>query len=378
MNPNPEAKTATKGDILVVDDTPANLRVLSRLLTDNGYKVRPVPNGALAIEAVKAAPPDLIFLDIRMPDMDGYEVCERLKQDSASRNIPVIFISAMSEIEEKVKGFKSGCVDFITKPFQEGEVLIRLENHLTIRRQRQEIQTQYVKLKELEVMRETLIQMIVHDLNNPLHAILGFGQLLTGHLQRMDTEQASRDAASITSSAGAAIDMIEAILDVAKLECNEMSLNVTSVDIFSAVADAVKGMRPLLDQDDLHIHQVIPDDIPQIHSDAGLFGRILVNMISNAIKFSPTGGTITISAVLRQEMVQMSVSDQGPGIPEEYSIRIFEKYGQIESRKTGTKYSTGLGLTFCKMAVEAHGGEIGIINNKDGGSTFWFTLPAVV
>ncbi|MCK4516904.1 MAG: response regulator, partial [Spirochaetaceae bacterium] len=369
MNPNPEAKTATKGDILVVDDTPANLRVLSRLLTDNGYKVRPVPNGALAIEAVKAAPPDLIFLDIRMPDMDGYEVCERLKQDSASRNIPVIFISAMSEIEEKVKGFKSGCVDFITKPFQEGEVLIRLENHLTIRRQRQEIQTQYVKLKELEVMRETLIQMIVHDLNNPLHAILGFGQLLTGHLQRMDTEQASRDAASITCSAGAAIDMIEAILDVAKLECNEMSLNVTSVDISSAVADAVKGMRPLLDQDDLHIHQVIPDDIPQIHSDAGLFGRILVNMISNAIKFSPTGGTITISAVLRQEMVQMSVSDQGPGIPEEYSIRIFEKYGQIESRKTGTKYSTGLGLTFCKMAVEAHGGEIGIINNKDGGST---------
>ena len=378
MNPDPEAKTATKGDILVVDDTPANLRVLSRLLTDNGYKVRPVPNGALAIEAVKAAPPDLIFLDIHMPDMDGYEVCERLKQDSASRDIPVIFISAMSEIEEKVKGFKSGCVDFITKPFQEGEVLIRLENHLTIRRQRQEIQTQYVKLKELEVMRETLIQMIVHDLNNPLHAILGFGQLLTGHLQRMDTEQASRDAASITSSAGAAIDMIEAILDVAKLECNEMSLNVTSVDIFSAVADAVKGMRPLLDQDDLHIHQVIPDDIPQIHSDAGLFGRILVNMISNAIKFSPTGGTITISAVLRQEMVQMSVSDQGPGIPEEYSIRIFEKYGQIESRKTGTKYSTGLGLTFCKMAVEAHGGEIGIINNKDGGSTFWFTLPAVV
>ncbi len=363
------------GDILIVDDTPANLRVLSRLLTDNGYKARPVPNGTLAIEAARAAPPDLILLDIRMPDMDGYEVCGRLKDDALCRDIPVIFISALNEVEDKVRGFEVGGVDFITKPFQEGEVLIRLKTHLTIRRQQEQLQEQYDKLRELEIMRETLTQMIVHDLNNPLQVILGFGQLLSDRLRSNDTQKASEYAESMVSSAKVIIDMIRAILDVGKLENNEMSLNLSAVDVAAAVADTTHGVQPLLDQVDLQIHQTIPDDLPQLYADGELFARILVNMIGNAIKFSPQGGTITVSAARQDENVRISVSDQGPGIPEEYRSRIFDKYGQVESCKSGKKYSTGLGLAFCKMAVEAHGGEIGVENREGGGSTFWFTLP---
>ena len=369
------AGNTPRADILIVDDTPANLRVLSRLLSDNGYKVRPVPNGKLAIEAVKASEPDLIFLDIRMPDMDGYEVCEALKSSDTTCDIPIIFISALNDLEDKVKGFESGAVDFITKPFQEGEVLIRLETHLTIRNQRREIANQVVQLRQLETLRENLTQMIVHDLNNPLHGILGFIQLLRLELAELDNDKLVKYATSIESSVKSAVDMIRAILDVGKIESGEMKISREEIVLAASLKEIVAGIESLTRDKRLIVDVACGDDVPSLYVDPDLFRRIIVNIIGNAIKFSPDDGTIGIAASATPDSIRIEIKDEGPGIPPEFRATIFEKYGQVESRTSGRKYSTGLGLAFCKLAVETHGGTIGVISEEGSGSIFWMHFP---
>ena len=362
-------------DVLIVDDTPANLRVLSRLLSDNGYKVRPVPSGRLALEAVKASEPDIIFLDIRMPDMDGYEVCGELKSNDATSDIPVIFISALNELEDKVRGFEVGAVDFITKPFQEGEVLARLETHLTIRNQRRQIADQLEQLRQLEILRENLAQMIVHDLNNPLHGILGFIQLLRQEIAEIDNDKIDRYASSIETSVKWSVDMIRAILDVGKIESGEMQINPKDIDIAAILDEMCRGIEPLTRDKNLTVEIDCAEDIGTFSADRDLFRRILVNIVGNAIKFSPENGTISVAVHDEPDAALIEVRDQGPGIPDEYRETIFEKYGQVQSHEVGRKYSTGLGLAFCKLAVEAHGGTIGVACEGDSGSTFWLRMP---
>ncbi len=155
----------TKGSILIVDDTPANLQLLARMLADRGYHVRPVLDGQLALASVEAEPPDLILLDIRMPEMNGYQVCERLQADPRTSQIPVIFLSAMDALEDKVKAFRAGGVDYVTKPFQIEEVSARVETHLTLSRLREQLQQTNARMAaELQLAREVQRSFLPHDL----------------------------------------------------------------------------------------------------------------------------------------------------------------------------------------------------------------------
>lgn len=176
-----------KGDILIVDDTPENIRVLGTMLKQDGYRVRAVTSGALALDAVRTEAPDLILLDVSMPQMDGYEVCRRLQGDEALRAIPVLFLSALSETHDKVEAFAAGGVDYVTKPFRVEEIVARIETHLALqrlqrelRRNHEELQRSFSKLEELERIRQALVQMIVHDLKNPLAAIKVNASIIRG------------------------------------------------------------------------------------------------------------------------------------------------------------------------------------------------------
>ena len=164
--------------ILVVDDNAANVQLLVGMLKDRGYKVRAALSGKLAIQAVQNNPPDLILLDVNMPEMNGYEVCERLKSDESTRDIPIIFVSALHETLDKVKAFGVGGVDYITKPFQFQEVEARVRTHLELCRQRREIRESYARLRQLEKLRDDLVHMIAHDLRNPLTAVSGYLDLV--------------------------------------------------------------------------------------------------------------------------------------------------------------------------------------------------------
>jgi two-component system sensor histidine kinase/response regulator len=361
----------SKGNILVVDDTPAYLEALRGMLKDQGYRVRPVTNGRLALAAVEAERPDLILLDVNMPDMNGFETCERLHADARFAEIPVIFLSALSDTEDKVRALSAGGVDYVTKPFESAEVLARVETHLRIHRLQEQLAAQYQDLKRLESLRDSLTHMIVHDLRSPLQGILT-------HLQLLELDGVALGADNLDSvkqglkSTRSLIRMISAVLDVSRLEAGEMPLRPTETDLSAAVKDALDNLSGLVVDRDVEVD----DSAGSVSAtfDRSVIARVVANLVGNALNFTPEDGSIVIRVTRRGERACIEVADTGPGIPPEYQTRIFEKFGQVDAGPE-KKMSTGLGLAFCKLAVDAHGGEIGVESVVGEGSTFWFTLP---
>ena len=368
-------------DILVVDDAPANLRLLVDMLKERGYRVRPVPCGKRAILAAQKEPPDLILLDINMPEMNGYEVCERLKADSALKDIPVLFISALDEVMDKIKAFAVGGVDFVTKPFQFEEVEARLQTHLKLHqlqmerdRQNRQLLENVDRLKKLEALRDDLTHMIVHDMRSPLMGITGYLEMLELDAgEKLDTEERAMLHNS-RSSGRVLVEMVNSLLDVSRLEQGEMPVDKTSTDLDVLIQKALDSLGSLTMG--VSLHHLNPSPSILVDCDAGLITRVIANLVGNAIKFMPKSGTVTVFSEPWGVGAKLCVADTGIGIPPEYREKIFEKFGQVEARNERMANSTGLGLAFCKLAVEAHGGQIGVESEVGKGSTFWFTLPA--
>lgn len=352
-----DPRQATAPNILIVDDTPANVLLLVRMLAAHGYNPRPVLSGKQALQAARAEAPDLILLDVVMPEMNGYEVCEQLKADAALKEIPVIFVSALSETIDKVKAFHVGGVDYVTKPFQFEEVYARVQTHLRLRR--------------LEKLRDDLAHMVVHDLRNPLTGICGFLEFLEDEEFQNLSASAQKLVALARRSAAELLNMIGSILDVSKMGAGAMKLQLEPCDLAAFLRDLLATMQPLSG------NRTVTLDVPasplSVTADAGLIRRVLQNLLSNAFRYTPSGGDVRIAVAPSPSDIRITVTDAGPGIAPEYHQRIFEKFGQVEDLKN--RLGTGLGLTFCKMAVEAHGGHIGIESEVGKGSTFWFTLP---
>jgi signal transduction histidine kinase len=364
-------------DILVVDDTPANLQLLGGMLKERGYKVRPAPNGKLALQAAKSAVPDLILLDINMPEIDGYEVCARLKRDERLRGVPVIFISALNETMDKVLAFGVGGVDYITKPFQFEEVDARVSVHLKLRRlqldleiRNRELQQSNEELRRLQELRDNLTHMIVHDLRSPLSGVLGACDLVGAEADKLSS--GPRQMIGIARNGlNQALAMINSLLDVSKMEAGELHPERAECDLVALVREATDALEALRGSRKLHIESV-PDTVTA-SVDRDLISRVVQNLVGNALKFTGSAGMVRVQIVREPARFRVTVTDDGPGIPTEFHERIFEKFGQI---KTGRpRVGTGLGLTFCRLAVEAHGGRIGVNSRLSHGSEFWFEIP---
>jgi two-component system sensor histidine kinase/response regulator len=357
--------------ILIVDDVPANLELLSAILRDRGYEPRPVPSGKLALLAAQADPPDLILLDIRMPEMNGFEICECLKADTVLKDIPVIFVTALTDTEEKVKALSMGAVDYVTKPFQVEEICARVETHLELYRSKRELQRSYDKLRELETLRDNLVHMIVHDMRSPMMVILG-------NLELAEMEPLTKNLADCIDTASISaitiLEMISSLLDVSKMEAGQMTLELSAIDMRVLVNETFRMVETLRGQRMLNLTS--PMKMEMIVGDARLIRRVLQNLIGNALKFTDKEkGIITVGIEIADDNVRVSVEDNGSGILPEYCEKVFGKFFQVEKRKKGRAYSTGLGLTFCKLVVEAHGGRIGLESDVGKGCNFWFELP---
>jgi two-component system sensor histidine kinase/response regulator len=362
----------TKANVLIVDDTPANLQLLAGLLRERGYKPRPAPSGKLALQAAQAEPPDLVLLDINMPEMDGYEVCAKLKADDRLKDVPVIFISALTETLDKVKAFQAGGVDYVTKPFDAEEVGARVQTHLTLRRLQKDLQQRYQELEALQQLRDGLVHMIVHDLRSPLNSVMGYIDLL-----RTDTTATLELRARFTNEAyDAAAEMAELIstlLDINRMEAREMPVDRQATDLCAVAADALRSLGGLAVGRD--VSQANPDGAVSSNCDAGLIRRVIGNLLGNALKFTPGSGAITVTVSRSNARPRIVVTDTGPGIPAEFLGKVFDKFSQAGAGRATKRYSTGLGLAFCKLAVEAHGGAIGVTSEVGAGSHFWFELP---
>jgi signal transduction histidine kinase len=347
-------ETAT---VLVVDDSPANLLLLERMLERTGFEPLTARSGELALEAARARAPDLILLDISMPDMDGYEVCERLKADAALRDIPVIFISARNQTIDKVKAFGVGGVDYITKPFQFEEVQARIRTHLRLRR--------------LERLRDDLTQMVIHDLRNPLTVICGFLDILEGREAQALSAGTQALVTVARRSAEDLLMMIGSILDVARMGAGAMKLRREPCDLGALARSVLAATQPLPGDRAVTIDAHEP--APGFTADVALLRRVLQNLLGNALRYTPAGGVVRVVVAPSPGEIRVAITDAGPGIAPEHQGRIFEKFGQVGDRRN--RVGSGLGLTFCKLAVEAHGGRIGVESEVGRGSTFWVTLP---
>ena len=359
--------------ILVVDDTPANLQVLVGMLKERGHRVRPVLEGRLALRAAKAEVPDLVLLDINMPDMNGFEVCEQLKADPKLADTPVIFISGNNETADKVRAFSVGGVDYVTKPFHMAEVEARVATHLELRRKRRELQESYEALRRLESLRDSLVHMVVHDLRSPLAAISACLEVIKWDAEEQHRRELASDVETALHATRTIIRLVNSVLDVSKMEGTQMRLQFAPSDIAAVARESVDELESLVGT--RLLVRDWPDEPVMALVDRDVVARVMQNLLGNALKFTPSAGSITVAVEANDDMVRVAVSDTGPGIPREYRERVFEKFGQVEAASHGQKFSTGLGLTFCRLAVEAHGGRIGVDSEVGHGSTFWFVLP---
>jgi two-component system sensor histidine kinase/response regulator len=359
-------------DILVVDDTAANLDILVEMLEEQGYRARPVPSGFLALQSARVQPPDLILLDISMPEMDGYEVCKHLKADEDLKDIPVIFISALHDTMDKVQGFDAGAVDYITKPFQFEEVKARVQTHLRTYRMQKELEQQYAAIKKLEELKDNLTHMIVHDMASPIQTIgLAVDLVLSGEAGE---GQEKADVLSRACDASRSLtEMVHSLLDVSRMEAGQMPLHLTGVNLRDLADEATRTMHLLAGAKDIRLTVQGPP-VP-LCADADLIRRVFINLIGNALKFTPNGGEVIVTVSASEGWAGVQVQDTGIGIPEEHHERIFEKFAQVEAGHQQREHSSGLGLTFCRLAVVAHGGRIGVRSRPGAGSTFWFELP---
>jgi signal transduction histidine kinase len=378
----PEDRGRSEGCLLVVDDDEGNRDVLSRQLERFGYRVETANDGLQALDKLTQGDYDLVLLDIMMPEIDGYEALRRLKADDRLQHIPVVMISALNELELVARCIELGAEDYLPKPFNPTLLKARVSACLQKKRAHDretalydELQMNYKRLQELEKLRDDLTNMIVHDLRTPLSSLITGMQTLEllGSLNKNQQE-----VQTIALSGGEVLlDMINDLLDVEKLESGEMQLDYDMVAIEDLVAAAIGQVGSLLSSKQLRIVEAVTPGLPTLLADERKLRRTLVNLLGNAIKFTPSQGTLTVGAKLNADgqSVELSVNDTGEGIPAESFERIFEKFGQVETRQGGRTMSTGLGLTFCRLAVEAHGGHIKVESESGVGSTFSFTIP---
>ena len=364
------------GVLLVVDDDATNRDVLSRRLKRQGHEVRTASNGPDALQAMRETAFDVVLLDIMMPDMDGYEVLSNIKADQRLHHIPVIMISAVSEVQSVVRCIEAGADDYLAKPFNPTLLKARIGASLEKKRGRdretvlfEQLQENYKRLQEVEKLRDDMRNMIVHDLRTPLTAVIIGVEMLAKHGELNETQ---REMTAIALGGGKTLlGMINDLLDVEKMESGSTQLQYDKLSAAELVAGAIEQVAWLAEDGQTALVTEIASGLPAFDGDEKKLSRTLVNLIANAIKFTGAG-TVKISASQDDpHSIRFAIRDTGEGIPSEAFERIFEKFGQLDSRRVGT----GLGLAFCKLAVEAHGGRIKVESTPGVGSTFSFTIP---
>ena len=362
---------AFKASILVVDDKPANLRLLSQLLSEHSYNVRPVLSGAQAIAAAQALPPDLILLDIKMPEMDGYEVSRRLKDDPRTSLVPILFISALHETEDKVKAFEAGGVDYITKPFHADEVLARVRTQLMLQQLRRDLETELAERDNLIRDLQAYAHSVAHDLRSPLAGALGFAQLLDDPSFPLENEERQEYVRVVVESLEKANSIIDELLLLAEVRKSEISIE--PLDMTLIVAQSLHRISILVAESGALITH--PESWPLTVGYPAWIEEVWVNYITNAIKYGGRPPVIELGASHSDNgEVRFWVQDNGNGLSVEQQAMLFVPLTRLEmTRATGY----GLGLSIVQRIVHKLNGRVGIESRgiSGEGSRFYFTLP---
>jgi signal transduction histidine kinase len=355
--------------ILIVDDIPANLGVLAETLGDAGYQVRVAEDGEEALAQTDQTRPDLILLDVMMPGMDGFETCRRLKSRESTRDIPVLFMTALNETADKVKAFAAGGVDYITKPIEHEEALARVRTHLALRRLRRELEEQLV-------LKDRFMRIAGHDLRSPLCLILIAAELARRQPVVAASPDVSRQVENIAESAAQMRRIIDTFLEIRAPSGREAGAPAR-VDVNLLAAAVVRQHTHAAERKQISLAAELGESLPAVWCDAALAYQAFTNLTSNALKFTPPGGRVMVATRRTGDgRARIEVRDTGPGVPAEERAQLFVERAQLSPRPTAGEESHGLGLAIVKQLVESQHGVVGADFPAEGGSVFWFELAA--
>jgi signal transduction histidine kinase len=348
--------------VLIIDDDATARYTLETHLIRQAYELAFLDSGSKVFAYLEDNLPDVILLDVMMPGLDGFEICRRLKAQEQWKHIPIILITALSGKEQVVRGLDAGADEFLFKPVSGPELRARVRSMLRIK-------SQYDELQAMLLLREELSQMIVHDMRNPLTRVLMYSELLLFEKLSSATQQKVK---MIHTAARQLDSFINDLLLQAKLESDRFVLHQTPVDMNQLALKAINDHEPLAQGKNIKLAVESPQASRDLLLDATLFSRVLDNLLSNAIKFSLKNTKVTLRIEypdVEKITVRIQVLDEGPGIPPEYHESIFNKF-EVITLKNRNLLQVGLGLAFCKMVVDAHGGNIFVEDNQPVGSVF--------
>lgn len=400
---------STPARILVVDDFPTNLHLLEGILLEQGYDVRLAPDGAFALQFVQTQPPDLILLDVNMPEMDGYEVCRHIKTDPDTQSIPVLFISALDETEDKLKGFAAGGVDYITKPFQAEEVLARVNTHLTLHTLRrnleqevarrakaeeelyalndqlkianqrleeanQQLQITNQELHNANASKDKFFSIIAHDLRSPFQGLLTLTELLSEQIELHSKDELKKKIDVLHDAAETVYALLTNLLTWSRLERGILDYTPGPIVLEMLFERNKRLLLANAAQKDITLTTRVPKDICAI-GDFNMIDTVVRNLLSNAVKFTTSDGSIDLSAHVAGDMVEIMVTDTGMGMHQDVLEKLFRIDVKYSKPGTAGEPGTGLGLILCKELVKKSGGSIRVESEVGKGSTFIFTLP---
>jgi two-component system sensor histidine kinase/response regulator len=365
--------------VLVVDDNPANLGLLFDLLDEAEFEVLVAQNGESAIKRAQNAHPDIILLDVMMPGMDGFETCEQLKTDETTTDIPIIFMTALANIDDKMKGFTLGAVDYITKPIQPEEVMARIKTHLTIqalqrdlRKKNEELSASLLREKELNQLKSRFISMVSHEFKTPLTTILLSSNLLQRYGERMPVEKRVEELQVIERTVNHLNSLLENVLTVTKGQVGKIEFRPELTDVQQLCQKLIERFRAMSEETHSIEFSHVGDRL-QASVDPKLLEHILSNLLSNAIKYSPTGSGVFFEFSGNNNELVFQIKDEGIGISEADQHHLFDPFHRGEN--VGTIKGTGLGLSIVKQFVELHDGRISVESELGKGTTFTVVIP---
>ncbi|MCA9794706.1 MAG: hybrid sensor histidine kinase/response regulator [Candidatus Eremiobacteraeota bacterium] len=362
--------------VLLVDDNENNLKVLYSTLRQLDCKLVVAKSGLDALEVAERTGPSVILLDILMPGIDGFETCRRLRANPKTGEAAIIFLSALNETQDKVRGFEAGGVDYVSKPFQAEEVLARVKTQLTLCQLRQDLVWRNQELVKLNDQKNHLLGMAAHDLRNPLGVITGYAKILGRGMLGPLTQQQTEVSQLIYSAGSRMLALLNDLLDISQIESGHLQLSIREVNPRELFQESVKlnCYRAIAKQIEL-IEQIVEPVPESIRVDPGKMQQVFENLLSNAVKFSHSNTTVTARMRAESEQLLVEVADQGPGIPPDEVDRLFEPFSRTSVRATAGEKSTGLGLAIVKRIVEGHGGKIEVDSRLGEGTTFTVWLP---
>ncbi len=357
--------------ILIVDDVPDNLQVLSDILHREGFRVRPVISGAMALRTIEAALPDLILADIKMPGMDGYELCRRLKASDTTRDIPVIFISALGETKDKVQAFETGGVDYITKPFQSAEVVARVRTHLAMTKMRVSLKQMNSELEESNKELEAFSYSVSHDLRAPLRAIEGFAAVAMEQPGVQSDVEARHLLGLVRTNAKKMLRLIDDLLTFSRSSRSELRFDwLDMAEMARAAFEEVAPAPSAREKIDFRI-----GELPAVRGDAALLKQVWLNLLSNAVKFSRDRETpvVEVGAAFEGDTVVYHVRDNGVGFDMAHAERLFGVFQRLHGASEFE--GTGVGLALVHRIISRHGGRVAAKGGPGEGATFSFSFP---